>query len=258
MDAFVTAGGIPGPEEPLYAEAGGRPKALIDIAGRPMIQWVLDALGGAARVGQVVLVGLPPDSGLTCARPLHFLPNQGGMLANIQAGMARLRELNPQAERALAVSSDIPGITPGMVDWLIDSAQQSDHDLYYCVIDRQTMEQRFPASRRSYVRLRDAEVCGGDMNVVRPSLAADPALWNRLVGARKNALRQASMVGWDLVLLLLLRRLTLAQAEERISRRLGFRGHVLRCPHAEIGMDIDKPHQLELLQQDLAARRAAA
>lgn len=258
MDAFVTAGGIPEPDEPLHAEAGGQPKALIDVAGRPMIQWVLDALGGASQVGQIVLVGLAPDSGLTCARPLHFLPNQGGMLANIQAGMARLRELNPHAEHALAVSTDIPAITPAMVDWLIDHVRQSDHDLYYCVIERQTMERRFPESRRSFVRFRDVEVCGGDMNAVRLSLAADAALWNRLVAARKHALRQAAMVGWDLVLLMLLRRLTLAQAEQRICQRLGLRGRIVPCPHAEIGMDVDKPHQLELLRRDLAARRAAA
>ncbi len=54
MDALVTAGGTPAPGEPLYEVAEGRPKALIDVAGKAMAQWVLDALGGASRVDRVV------------------------------------------------------------------------------------------------------------------------------------------------------------------------------------------------------------
>ena len=45
MDAIVTAGGIPQPEDPLYTFSNGNAKALIDVAGKPMVQWVLDALG---------------------------------------------------------------------------------------------------------------------------------------------------------------------------------------------------------------------
>ena len=54
MDAIVIAGGNPQPQESLYAYSRGNPKALIDIAGKPMVQWVLDALGGAQSVDRVV------------------------------------------------------------------------------------------------------------------------------------------------------------------------------------------------------------
>ena len=43
MDAIVIAGGIPQPEEPLYEYTQGIPKAMLNIAGKPMVQWVLDA-----------------------------------------------------------------------------------------------------------------------------------------------------------------------------------------------------------------------
>lgn len=52
MDAIVIAGGIPRPEDPLYAYSHGDSKALIDVAGKPMIQWVLDALGDAKKIGR--------------------------------------------------------------------------------------------------------------------------------------------------------------------------------------------------------------
>ena len=50
MDAIVTAGGIPLPEEPLYTETRGHNKALLDIAGKPMVQWVYEGARRAARL----------------------------------------------------------------------------------------------------------------------------------------------------------------------------------------------------------------
>ena len=90
MDAIVTAGGIPQPEDPLYTYSHGDSKALIDIAGKPMIQWVLDALGDAKHVDNVIIIGLSPKSSFTCKKPMHFLSNQGRMLSNIVAGVEKI------------------------------------------------------------------------------------------------------------------------------------------------------------------------
>ena len=254
MDAFVTAGGIPGPEDPLYPATRGKPKAMLDIAGRPMVQWVLDALSGAARIERVVVVGLGPEAGIHCEKPVAYLPDQGHMLDNIQAGVNEILRLNPAARLVMAVTCDIPAVTSAMIDWTAETCLQTDHDLYYLVVERSLMESRFPGSNRSYVRLKDAEVCGGDMNVIRAGLVADRGLWERMVASRKNALKQASFLGWDVLILLLLGRLSLERAERMVSRRIGLRGRVIRSPYAEVAMDIDKPHQLEILRKDLAAR----
>jgi len=90
MDAVVTAGGIPQTDEPLYSYSRGEAKALIDIAGKPMVQWVLDALGEAHTIERVVLIGLTDRSGLTCKKPLTYLSNQGKMLDNLKAGTAKV------------------------------------------------------------------------------------------------------------------------------------------------------------------------
>ena len=58
MDVLVTAGGIPQPDEQLYPYTQGKPKALLDICGKPMVQWVLDALSDATQVEKVVIIGL--------------------------------------------------------------------------------------------------------------------------------------------------------------------------------------------------------
>src|SRR5262245_43628097 len=128
MDAIVTAGGIPNPEDPLYSFLKGDAKALVDVAGKPMIQWVLDALGSAKSVNNVILVGLSAKNQLTCAKPLHFIPNQGRMLSNIVTGVHKSLELDKKNKYVLIVSSDIPTIKPEMVDWLVDTCMQTKDD----------------------------------------------------------------------------------------------------------------------------------
>ena len=99
MDAIITAGGIPLPEEPLYAATQGHPKAMVDIAGKPMIQWVLDALSEAKTVDHVIIVGLTEKSGLTCGKEITYIPNQGKMVENLQAGARKALEITPKARR---------------------------------------------------------------------------------------------------------------------------------------------------------------
>jgi len=254
MDAIVTAGGIPLPEEPLYPETQGHPKALVDIAGKPMIQWVLDALSESKIVENVVIVGLTEKSSVTCKKSFHFIPNQGKMIENLRAGAEKVLELNPKAEYVLIVSSDIPAISGEMVDWTVNTAMQTDEDIYYNIIQREVMEKRFPSSKRTYTRLKDMDVCGGDMNVGRISLILeeDADLWEKITNARKSPLKQAGLIGFDTLFLLLFRQLTLEKAAANIMKRLKITGRAIVCPYAEIGMDIDKPHQLEIMRADLA------
>ena len=253
MDAVVIAGGIPQPQESLYAYSKGNPKALIDIAGRPMAQWVLDALGAARSIDRVVLIGLTSKTGLTCRKPIYYVSNQGRMLANIQAGAAKVKELNPKAEYVLFATSDIPGVSGQMIDWVTNATRQSKHDLYYTVIPRQVMEERFPTSRRTYVQLKDLEACGGDMHIARMSIVGkNSQFWERLIEARKSPAAQARLLGFDIIFRFLTRQLTAEDVIHRVAERLGLKGRAVISPFAELGMDVDKPHQLEILRAHLA------
>jgi GTP:adenosylcobinamide-phosphate guanylyltransferase len=251
MEAVVLAGGIPNPDDPLYPYTKGEPKALVDIAGKPMAQWVLDGMGNAESIDYVLVVGLDPSSNLTCNKPLQFLPDHGHILENVKAGLHCIAEHNPSATHILLASSDIPSVTAEIIDWRVRGALPFKGDIDYAVVDRKTMDKRFPGAQRSYVRLRDYELCGGDLNIVRVALIQQERLWHRIIEARKNAVKQASLVGFDLLFLYLTRRLTLKEAEKRASRKLGLQGRACLSPYAELAMDMDKPHQLELLRTDL-------
>jgi molybdopterin-guanine dinucleotide biosynthesis protein A len=256
MDAIVTAGGIPQPGDPLYTYSNGDSKALIDVAGKPMVQWILDALGDAKTVDKVIVIGLTSKSGLTCKKPLHYISNQGRMLANIVAGVKKSLELNKKTEYVLLVSSDIPAVKSEMVDWLVTTTMQTKDDLYYGVCPRDVMETRFPASKRTYTKLKDMEVCGSDINVIHVSMATEHLdTWEQLIGNRKSPLRQAAVIGWDTLFQLFTRQITLQALADRASERIGIKGRIIIWDKAEPCMDVDKPHQLEIMREDLAPQK---
>ena len=253
LDAVVTAGGIPEPGEPLYPFTQGISKSLLDVAGKPMIQWVLDALGEAATINNVIVVGLTEESGITCKKPLHFIPNQGKMLDNFRAGVAKAQEINPDVVFTVFASSDIPTIKGEMVDWVVNTSMETDDDLYYNVITQPVMEKRFPGSNRTYTHLKGMDVCGGDLNIVRASIASDESdIWEKISNARKSPVKQAALIGFDTLILLLLKQLTIDKVIDKVARNLKVKGRGIVCPYAEIGMDVDKPHQLEIVRADLA------
>ena len=252
MDAIVTAGGIPLPEDPLYPYTNGDSKALVDIAGKPMIQWVLDALGDAKHVDNVIIIGLSPKSSVTCKKPLHFISNQGRMLSNIVVGVNKSLELDPKTDYVLVASSDIPGINAEMVDWLVETCMQTKEDIYYGVVPREVMETRYPGSNRTYTKLKDIQLCGADMHITHVSMATEHLeMWEELIGNRKSPLKQAATIGFGTLLRVATRSITLDELVVTVTKRLGITGRPIIWEFAEPGMDVDKPHQLELLREDL-------
>ncbi len=254
MDAVVVAGGIPLPGEPLYPFTQGGEKALLDVAGKPMVQWVLDALDGSKAVDRIIVVGLEKPSAVRSAKPVWFEPNQGSLLENIRRGMNKVLELDPGAAHVMLASSDIPAIKPEMVDWIAETAMQTDEEVFYNVIEKKVMERRFPGSKRTYIHFRGMDLTGGDLNLIRTMTAtSNDELWDRIMSARKNPFKQAALIGFDILFLMLLRQVELERAVKIISRRLKLKGRVLVCPYAEVGMDVDKPHQLALMRAYLGS-----
>ncbi len=97
------------------------------------------------------------------------------------------------------------------------------------------------------------EICGGDMNVGRLKLILndDTDLWEKITNSRKSPLKQAALIGFGTAFKLLTGQLSLQQAETNIMARLKIKGKAIVCPYAEVGMDVDKPHQLEIMRADL-------
>lgn len=252
MDAVVTAGGLPQPDDPLYPYTNGKPKALIDMNGRTMLERVIDALQSAASVDNIVVVGLGGDLGMTFKRPVHHLPDQGGMISNVLAGINWLRAQNPDLGMIVLSSADVPLLTGEIVDQFVQACAPYDCAIYYNFVDKETMEKRFPHSNRTFVKLKDTQIAGGDILLAHASLADhNRALWDALTNARKHAWQLARIVGLRFLVKFLFRRVTLRDIEEAAARIIGRPAHIILSPYAELAMDVDKPHQLEMLRAEL-------
>ena len=256
MNVLITAGGVPREGEYLYQQTSGKPKALLDIHGKAMIQWVLDAVSASKQVDAVFIVGLSADTKLVSRKKIHYIPDQNDALANVIAGTDALVKQDPRTNLFLMVSSDIPALTTRMVDWVIDQANQADVDIQYFVIRRQDMEKRYPESRRTFTRFQDAELCSADIFLVKADKVLNPdSRWGDLLNARKSPLKQAAIIGFDTLFLMLVRRITLQKAVKTILKRLKLTGRVAFTPYPEMGMDVDKDFQLEIVRKDLAWER---
>jgi len=255
MDVIIVAGGSMGPEDPLYTVTSVPNKVLWPIAGKPMIQFVVDALAGAPEVEQFVVVGLSPEEGPDLGVPVVYTPSRDSIFDNVVAGFEKLWEVKPGPRLVILSTADIPLLTSEMVDWLIKTCTGTDHDVYYTVVERSVMEKRFPESGRTFVPLRDGAFCGGDIFVARTDLVqSNQELFDRLMVARKSFWKQVRLIGLGFLIQFALRRLTVADAERRVSKALKVRGRAVITPFAEMGMDVDKPHQLEIVRAELERR----
>ena len=60
------------------------------------------------------------------------------------------------------------------------------------------------------------------------------------------------MVGLDTLFLVVFRLLDLAGVAKYAEKKLGMKILAVETPYAEMAMDVDKPHQLEILRKELA------
>jgi len=253
MDIIITAGGIPRPKHPIYKYTQGKPKALLDIAGKPMIQWVLDAISEAKSVGHVAVVGLDGSVELSCKKPMSVIPNHYNMVENLRAGARKILELNPSTEYVMTCTSDIPMVTPEAFDWIVEHhAQMSRHEFYMTMIPKEAMMERFPGSKRRTERFTDIEARGADIMVVEPRIILQNGIADTLKQLRHNTLNQLMFVGFDTLLLISLRRLDLAGFTKRLAKKHGLDWSPLLCPFPEIAMDVDFPKELELARRVLS------
>lgn len=248
MHAVIVAGGVPGPDDPLFPDTQGQPKALIDLCGRPMVSYVEQACYGCPSITSVTIVGLDSiHAPLFDSRSAH-LPDQGGLVANTRAGLEyALSATGPG--HIVAMSGDIPLLQADHITSFLAGCIPRDKVAYYRFVRHEVVEGRFPNARRTYTRLRSATATQADLFLLHTDLlASNDALWESLANARKQPWRMARLVGIGVLLKLLLRRLTLDDLAQTAERLLGGPVSVGFLNAPEPAMDVDKPHHLALVR----------
>src|SRR5579885_2006438 len=139
-DAVVLAGGPPDP-----AIAGAMvPKAFALLAGRPMVDYVLDALRGAGPIGRVLLVGPDPLPVRLAGGVDALVAERGSLLENVAAGL----EATGGGGAVLVVAADLPLLTPQAVAAFLEAAGRIEGEAWYAVVRREDVTGPSPTSGR--------------------------------------------------------------------------------------------------------------
>ncbi|HHY92856.1 MAG TPA: NTP transferase domain-containing protein, partial [Firmicutes bacterium] len=198
-------------------------------------------------VGRVVVVGPVPElEYLAKGKVQAVIPCADTVMANLRRGLDWLK---PQ-DFVLVATSDIPLLTAAAVEDFLQRTRSTTADFYYSIVEKSAGEARYPGVKRTYVRLKDGTFTGGNLLLVHPRiLERGWGFAEAMVRLRKEPLKMCSVLGWGLVLRLVLGRLSIADVERRFAQIIGATGKAVISPYPEVGIDVDKPSDYELVQR---------
>ncbi len=254
-NAIVLAGFDPEKPDPLTMSERQPHKALLDVCGKPMIWHVVNALHNCPRIGEIAIVGLNADCGVTFECDVHFLENHGNMLDNGMRGLDFFAQRGDPQQRVLVVTADTPLLTWQAVTWFLDACLPADQDAYWGIVRRESMDGAFPGNKRTYLRTLQGQFCSGDLFLVHiPAARRVSGRMTVFMRNRKHLLLQLRAVGLWWVVRLLLGRINLWELVVALRQVISGTGTVVILPFPGTGMDVDKPHQLAIVRAYMAAQ----
>lgn len=226
-------------------------EAMIDIQGRPMVEYVVDALRGSAHVGRVVVVGPEHVLGPVLDGKVYRVAQSGNSIVeNLLIGIEML-----QAEgKILVVTGDIPLLTTAAIDDFIARCAGLAADICYPICRKETNEGKYPGVHRTYATVREGTFTGGNIFILHAEVIIK---WRRqierAVAVRKSVIGMAKLLGFRMMVKFLLGRLSLREIEDRVAQVLGCPVKAVETDYPEIGVDVDKPSDLELVTRHYRA-----
>lgn len=255
--ALVLAGSR-GPSDPVAAHCGVRHKALVPVAGVPMLQRVLNTLAASRHVGRIVLClddpamieALPEAAALAAAGRLSSVPTATSPSLSVGAALGRIAAPFP----LLVTTADHPLLTSAMVDHFV-TAIPADADVAVALAPASLIQRAHPGAVRTFYRLGREGYSGCNLFAFRtPAAERVATYWAEMERHRKRPWRLIAAIGPLTLLRFVLGMLDVTAVEGLLSRRTGATIRVVEMPFAEAAIDVDKPADLELAERILRHR----
>ena len=249
--------GSRGPTDVIAQHAGVTHKALAPLAGRPMVDYVLETLEKAEEVGLIIAVIEDPEA-------LRELPRVQALEA---AGKLEIALAKPSPSQsvtatldaydpypALITTADHPLLEPGMITEFVNQIPE-ECDVAALVAPEEVIQPAYPHVKRTYLRFSDVAVSGCNLFAMPTRRGRNVAtFWRRLEQDRKKPWKMAIALGPRTLLRFALRRLTLAHAAKAVGRQAGVRAHILLSSFPTAAIDVDKVSDHVLVEGILSAR----
>ena len=252
ITAVVLAGTRPG-GDPLAQAAGVSHKALIPIAGVPMLQRVLSALAATPQVRRIVVVIDAPqvvESLPACGKPVSILAAASGPSASVAQALAA------EGAPLLVTTADHALLSPQWVGEFLD-ADDGRSDVLVALARRQAVEAAVPGSVRTWLRFADGHYSGCNLFLLRtPAASRVVALWQQLEADRKRPVAMLSRLGFLYALRYRCGWLTLGQALQRLGHLSRARISQVELREGLAAVDVDKMDDLKLVRSLLGERPA--
>jgi GTP:adenosylcobinamide-phosphate guanylyltransferase len=247
--ALVLAGSRPG-RDPLTEHFGTDLKALIPVAGVPMVRRPVEALLASEWVDRVIVVAQQPErlAEVLPADPrLAVAESQDTIAATLEAICA-----DPDTQWPLLVTTaDHALLSPGMIDSFCRRSLRSDISI--ALVERRRVMRRFPTARRTWIHFRGGAYTGANLFQLRTAKSIVAIrVWRDIEQDRKKRWRLLWALGPSIFLGAVLRLVSVDTVLRRVGKRLGvgIRSVRLRDPLAAI--DVDKPSDHRLVEDILA------
>jgi GTP:adenosylcobinamide-phosphate guanylyltransferase len=250
--AVVLAGSRPG-GDPLAARFAHEFKALIPVAGKPMVRWPLEALLASPLVDRVIVVTQQPEQ-LRAILPDDSRISLRPAESTIAATISRLIGDKVAQFPVLVTTADHALLTPAMIAEF--AANANGADLAIGVVEHQVMHARFPNAKRTWIGFKGGRYSGANLFVLgseRVSGAIEQ--WRSVEQKRKKGWRVLAALGPAILLGAVLKLRTIDQSAAAVGRKLGLSIRAVELSDAMAAVDIDKAADHALAEQILAAPR---
>ncbi len=228
-------------------------KALIEINSRPMVEYVIDSLKASKSVSKIAVVAPPISHSSSWLDKVDLLiTSEGTLTENMKIGLSTLNSLHP----VLIVSSDIPLITAEAIDDFINQCKKKDVDIFYPIISKKSVESLFPEVSRTYVFLREGIYTGGNVGLVNSqAILNNMETIQRAYKMRKSPVKLLRILGLRFILKFIFRRLAISELEEAVSQLLNSKSKAVVTDYPQIGVDVDKISDLNLVWKVLGSEK---
>ena len=241
-----------GGADPMAAAAGVSHKALLPVAGVPMLLRVVSALRASPSVGRIVVCIEAPEETLAGLDGLDGVLPRAAAESPARSAAAALDEFGAPL---LVTTADHALLTPAMVEHFV-AAVPVGVAAAAALARSETVLAGFPGTRRTWLRFRDGAFSGCNLFLLAEAEGAARAVgfWRRVEAERKRPLAMARLLGPLTLLRFALGRLTLRAALDALERRCSARLAAVEMPFAEAAVDVDKPADLALAEAALRGR----
>ena len=249
--ALVLAGSRPG-VDPFAEEHGAAVKALIPVAGEPMVVHPVRALLASPQVREVRVLSQQPD----LLEPV--LPSDPRLRQSTSSGTI--------AETLLAICDDPATQWPLLVTTadhvLLDREMVAEFtrasagaDVAVALVERRPLLARFPDAQRTWLKFRGGAYSGANLfSLTSPRARAAIAQWRAVEQDRKRGWRVVAQFGLPLLLGAVLRLRTIHQTAAALGRKLAITLRPIELSNPIAAVDVDKQADLELVERILAGQ----